>query len=113
MRWERFGSLFVCVILALSLVIVGLIKGLDILYAFALAVLSAGLGASSLMISLNTDKRTNIMEATLTRIESLQEEINKAQEEQPSSNKPLLATLEGLSQYYLDYIANQKSTDEK
>ena len=42
----------------------------------------------------------------------LQEEIKKAQEEQPSSSKPILATLEGLSQYYLDYIAKQKEKDE-
>lgn len=113
MRWKHFSSLIVCVILALFLVIIGSIEGSNILYAFALGVLSVGLGVNSLIISLNTDKRTNSMEATLTRIESLQEEIKKAQEEQPGSGKPLLATLQGLSQYYVDYIAKQKSTDEK
>ena len=113
MTLRFFVSIFAFSIGALILGIMGWISGESVLNAYALGVLAVGLGVNSLMISLNTDRRTNGMEATLTRIESLQEEIKKAQEEQPSSNKPILATLQGLSQYYLDYIAKQKSTDEK
>jgi len=112
MKWRLLISVFAFSIGALILGIIGRISGEPVFTAYALGVLSVGLGVNSLMISLNTAKRTNSLEATLTRIASLQEEIKKAQEEQPSSSKPLLATLEGLSQYYLDYIAKQKEKDE-
>ena len=73
MSWKHFGSLIVCVIIALSLVIIGSIEGSNILYAFALAVISVGLGASSLMITLHTDRRMTEMNETLARVEHLQE----------------------------------------
>ncbi len=113
MRWRLFVYLFAFSIGALILGIIGWISGEAVLNAYALGVLSVGLGVNSLMISLNTEKRTNSMEAALTRIESIQEEIKKAQEEQPSSGKPLLATLQGLSQYYLDYMSKQKGDIEE
>lgn len=112
MKWRLLISVCAFIIGASILGIIGRTSGETVFTAYALGVLSVGLGFNSLMISLNTAKRTNSIEATLTRIASLQEEIKKAQEEQPSSSKPLLATLEGLSQYYLDYIAKQKEKDE-
>ena len=112
MKWRLLISVCAFIIGASILGIIGWTSGETVFTAYALGVLSVGLGANSLMISLNTAKRTNSIEATLTRIASLQEEIKKAQEEQPSSSKPILATLEGLSQYYLDYIAKQKEKDE-
>ncbi|MFC1942722.1 hypothetical protein ACFLWU_05870 [Chloroflexota bacterium] len=112
MKWKYISSLIICIILALVLVIIGSIAGSTILYAFALGVISVGLGVNSLMISLNTDKRMDSTESTLARLETLQEEIKKAQEEQPGSNKPLLATLQALSQYYLDYKSEQKKENE-
>ena len=112
MKWRLLISVCAFIIGALILGIIGRLSWETVFNAYALGVLSVGLGANSLMISLNTAKRTNSIEAALTRIASLQEEIKKAQEEQPSSSKPILATLEGLSQYYLDYIAKQKEKDE-
>lgn len=112
MKWRLLISVCAFIIGASILGIIGRFSGETVFTAYALGVLAVGLGANSLMISLNTAKRTNSIEATLTRIASLQEEIKKAQEEQPSSSKPILATLEGLSQYYLDYIAKQKEKDE-
>jgi len=111
-RWRLFISIFAFSIAALILAIIAWTSGETVLNAYALGVLSVGLGINSLIISLNTAKRTNSIEATLTRIESLQEEIKKAQEEQPSSSKPILATLGGLTQYYLDYMAKNKAKDE-
>ena len=112
MKWRLLISVCAFIIGAVILGIIGRLSGETEFTAYALGVLAVGLGANSLMISLNTAKRTNSIEATLTRIASLQEEIKKAQEEQPSSSKPILATLEGLSQYYLDYIAKQKEKGE-
>ena len=112
MKWRLLISVCAFIIGASILGIIGWTSGETVFTAYALGVLSVGLGANSLMISLNTAKGTNNIEATLTRIASLQEEIKKAQEEQPGSSKPILATLEGLSQYYLDYIAKQKEKDE-
>ncbi|MBN2187130.1 MAG: hypothetical protein JW732_06735 [Dehalococcoidia bacterium] len=112
MRWRPFISIFAFGIAALILAIIAWTSGETALNAYALGVLAVGLGVNSLIISLNTAKRTNSIEAALTRIESLQQEIKKAQEEQPGSNRPILATLEGLTQYYLDYMAKQKAKDE-
>ena len=95
-------------VMLIGIAIVGLATGLIILAAFAIAVFSVGLGIGSFMVALDTDRRINNIDATLARMEKLQDEIKKAQEEQPSSNNPILATLHGLSQYYLDYVKNRK-----
>ena len=113
MTLRFFVSIFAFSIGALIIGIIGWISGNTVLGAYGLGVLSIGLGVNSLMISLNTNRRTNSMEATLTRIESLQGEFKKAQEEQPSSQKPIIASLQSLSQYYFDSIAKKKSTDDK
>lgn len=105
--------LLIGVIGALLLVMIGFLYDLTILFAFALAILSIGFSTSSLMVALVSDKRMTEIDDSLSRIVIMQEEIKKAQEEQASPSKPLLATLQGLSQYYLDYIAKQKGEDEK
>ncbi len=80
---------------------------------FGLALISVGLGVSSYLNAVHTDRRTNEMYATLARIENLQGEIQKEQREQASSNSPLVTSLQALSQYYFDYIAKQKGEGEK
>jgi len=112
MKWRLIISMFAFSVGALILGIIGWTSGETMLTAYALGVLAVGLGINSLMIALNTAKKTNTIEATLRHIERLQEEIKKAQEEQPGSSRPILATLEGLSQYYLDYLARQKEKGE-
>ena len=108
-----FMPLSIGVIGALILVIFGIFTQETILFAFALATLSVGFGIGSLTLALEIDRRITTIDLTLTRIATIQEEIKKTQEEQPSSNKPLLATLQGLSQYYMDYITKQKTEDEQ
>ena len=53
------------------------------------------------------------MSATLDRIEGLQEEILKEQKEQASSGPPIVASLEAMSKYYMDYINKQKGEENK
>ena len=109
---SRFLPLLISSIGLLLLAIVGFTTGQTILFAFALATLSVGFGISSLMVASHTDKITCELKMAIERTENLQKEIKKAQEEQPGSGKPLLATLQGLSQYYFDYVAKQKKADE-
>ena len=81
--------------------------------AFGVAILAAGLGVNSLIIALDTDKKMTEMGAALARIEGLQEEIRKEQNERASSGPPIIASLQAMSQYYMDYINKQKGEDKK
>lgn len=106
--------LLIGVIGALLLVTFGILIEETILFAFALATLAVGFGAGSLMVALQTDKRITAINDSIVQIESLQKEVKKViQDEQQSSNRPILATLEGLSQYYMDYLAKQKRQGEQ
>ncbi len=53
------------------------------------------------------------MDAALARIEGLQEEIRKEQNERASSGPPIIASLQAMSQYYMDYINKQKGEGKK
>lgn len=79
--------------------------------AFGLALISVGLGLHSFIIASRTAKRINEVDATLARIESLQEEIRKEQDERASSGPSIVASLEAMSKYYMDYINKQKGDE--
>jgi len=81
--------------------------------ALGLGLISVGLGLNSFLISLHTDKRMTKLDATLARIEGLQEDIRKEQKEQASSGPPIVASLQAMSQYYMDYISKQKGEDKE
>ena len=81
--------------------------------AFGLALIAVGLGVNNLIIALHTERRMTEMDAILTRIESLQEEIRKEQNERASPGPSIVASLEAMSQYYMDYISKQKGEDKK
>ena len=81
--------------------------------AFGLALIAVGLGVNSLIIALHTERRMTEMGAALARIEGLQEEIRKEQNERASSGPPIIASLQAMSQYYMDYINKQKGEDNK
>ncbi len=76
--------------------------------AFGLALIAVGLSVNSLIIALHTEKKATEMGAVLTRIESLAEEMRKEQNERSSSGPPIVASLEAMSKYYMDYINKQK-----
>ena len=84
--------------------------------AFGLALISVGLGVNSFIIALHTDRKMTRMEATLTRIESSQEEIQKEQteqKEQKSSSSQIIPTLEVFTKFYTDYLNKQKGEDKE
>lgn len=80
--------------------------------AFGLALIAVGLGVNSWIIALHTEKRATEMGAALARIESLAEEMRKEQNERASSGTPIVASLQAMSQYYMDYI-NKRKEDKK
>lgn len=81
--------------------------------AFGLALIAVGLGVNSSIIASHTERRMTEMGATLARIESLQTEIRKTQDEKAGSGPSIVASLEAMSQYYMDYISKQKGEDKK
>ncbi|MFC1899717.1 hypothetical protein ACFLXP_05260 [Chloroflexota bacterium] len=80
---------------------------------FGLAFIAIALGLYSFLIALQTDRRITEMGTTLARIEGLQEEMRKAQDERAGSGTPIVASLEAMSKYYMDYINEQKGEDNK
>jgi len=81
--------------------------------AYGLALISLGLGLHSYLNTKHIHRRMSQMDATLTRIEALQEDIQKEQKEQTSSRSPVVESLQALSQLYFDFIAKQEGEDEK
>lgn len=81
--------------------------------AFGLALIAVGLGITSLVIAVHTERRAIEMGAALARIEGLAEEMRKEQNERASSGTPIIASLQAVSQYYMDYINKQKGEDKK
>ncbi|MFC2020436.1 hypothetical protein ACFLU1_01385 [Chloroflexota bacterium] len=81
--------------------------------AFGLALIAVGIGLNSLIIALRAERIMAEVGAALARVESLQEEIRKEQNEQPGSGPPIIASLQAMSQYYMDYINKQKEEDNK
>ena len=117
MNWRWFTSLSFFIVLALILFLVALFTHSEMIKwaasAFGIALIVVGLGVNSLIIALHTERRMTEMGATLTRIEGLQEEIRKEQNERTTSGSPIIASLQAASQYYMDYIKKQKGEDKK
>ena len=49
----------------------------------------------------------------LNKIEGMLEEIQSKQIEQANSGTPIVASLEAMTKYYMDYINKQKEEDKK
>ena len=84
--------------------------------SFAIALVSLGLGINSLIIALHSDKQMSKIDATLVRIETLQEEIKKdiaEQKNQKSSGVQIIPTLQGISKYMMDFINKDKDEGKK
>lgn len=71
-------------------------------------------GSGSFILMTSTNKKIHEMKTNLTRIEALQEEIQKEigeQKEKSSSQSTVVASLQALSQTYIDYLARQEAGD--
>ncbi len=65
------------------------------------------------MTALHTEKRVSELGAVLTRIEGIAEEMRKEQNEQASSGPPIIASLQAISQQYMDYVNKQQREDKE
>ena len=81
--------------------------------AFGLALIAIGLGVNSLIIVFHTEKRVDDMGAAIARIEGLAEEMRNEQKEQKNTGPPVVASIEAISKYYMDYISQQKGKEKK
>lgn len=81
--------------------------------AFGVALIAVGLGLTSLIIALHTEKKATEIGAVINRIECLAEEMRKELNERANSGPPIIASLQAISQTYMDYINKQKGEDNK
>jgi|GEM_PF-5928426 hypothetical protein len=81
--------------------------------AFGLALIGLALGLNGSMIALNTDRRLTEIAIALARIEDLQQEINKEQQQRTNQGPPIIASLQAMSQYYMEYLNRRKEEDKK
>ena len=119
MNRRPFVSLFSFVLVAFVLGLLGWFTQSEMVrwaaLAIALALISVGLGVNSLIIALHTDRKMSKIEATLPRIETLQEEVRKEQAEQKEergSSSQVVSTLQAISQYYMNFINKAKEEDK-
>lgn len=115
MKQTYFFGLYSFIILAIIFVVVMLFIGTPetkwIVPAIGLALIATGLGFTSFVIALSTERAINTINLKLEHVEQLQQDIQKELKEKEDSRSPLVASLQALSQYYQDYIAKQKSGD--
>ena len=83
------------------------------IYAIGFAVISIGLGISSINLELQTNKNLGKIEETLSRIDDIQKEIQKELSEQKGSGSQIVPTLQALSQLYMGYLNKQKEENNK
>ena len=107
-------SIVIVTAFALAAIIMALlgyiIESIDLRWAIlagALGLLGAGLALNSFLLALRLDNRIKEINTALSRIEDLQKEIQKEQEEHTKSSSPMVMSLQALSQHYMDYLTKQ------
>ena len=101
------------IIFAIIMAIVGSSDIRWIIPSIGLALVSAGLGFTSFTIALHANSTANSMHSLLEQIKQTQEDTYTELKEQKGSGTHIVASLEAMSKYYTDYIAKQRSDDEK
>jgi len=77
----------------------------------SLAVAFASIASSDIGNMVDKEKIDQILDK-LNKIEDLQKEIQSEQKEQANSGTPIVASLEAMSQYYMDFLTKQKTEAE-
>ena len=111
-----FIGLYSFIILAIIFTVAALFTGSPeikwIIPAIGLALISIGLGLTSFFIALNADSTVSMINSKLEEIKQIQQDMHAELQQQKSSSSPIVATLQGLSQHYLDYLTKQKQENE-
>lgn len=107
-------SIVIVTIFALAAFIMALLgyitKSPDLRWAIlagSLGLLGAGLALNSHFLALHLDNRIKEINTNLSRIEDLQKDMQKEQEEHTKSSSPMAMSLQALSQHYMDYLNKQ------
>ena len=112
MNWRDFMVLWCFIIAAILVGSIGwFIFSTEFKWAapaIALGLLSIGLGVNSISMAYSADRKYTAINETLSNIMQIQEDIQKEQKEPTSSSSPLVVSLQALSQYYTDFLAQQK-----
>lgn len=78
----------------------------------SLGITIATIAFSGMINTVDKHKIDQILDK-LSELEDLQKEIQSEQKEQASSGPPIVASLQAMSQYYMDYIAKQKESENE
>jgi len=76
----------------------------------SLAIVFTSIASSDIRNMADKEKINRILDK-LNQIEDLQKEIQSEQKEQTNSGTPIVASLEAISQYYMDFLTKQKNED--
>jgi hypothetical protein len=79
----------------------------------ALGLVLTGLGINSLVLACRTNKKIEAIQETLTRIEQMQEAIQKEQEKQSGPHSTIVPTLQAFTQLYIDSLAEQQGGEDQ
>ena len=117
MNWRSYVSLLSFVVVALIFGIIGLVTDSTTIKwaapAIGLALIAGGLGLNSFLIAIHVDRTMSTMNSILERIEQTQQNIQTELKQQEGSHSPIVASLQALSQYYLDFMSKQKEKEQR
>jgi hypothetical protein len=119
MRRALFGIIAFSIAVFLIILLAFLVDSAELkwgILAGALGLIAVGLTINNYVFALRIDSRMNEMDTTLHQITNIQEEIQKElkeQTEQKTPGPPLIASLQAMSQYYMDYINKQRGGEGK
>ncbi len=116
MNWRDFMVLMYFVVAAILLGIIGWVTLSPAIKwaapAVALGLIAVGLGLNSLVLANRLDRKLGAMSEAIDNIKQIQEAIQKEQNEQAGSRSTIVPTLQAFSQFYLDYLDKQQSSEE-
>jgi sulfite exporter TauE/SafE len=79
----------------------------------ATVIILLGICINTLVLAYRTERKIEALAASLKHIGQLQESIKNEQEKQASAHTPVVATLQALSQLYMDSLSGQQSGEEE
>jgi sulfite exporter TauE/SafE len=82
-------------------------------FIIAAIIILLGICINTLVLAHRTERKIEALTETLKNIGRLQESIKTEQEKQASSHTPVVATLQTLSQLYLESLSEQSSGEEE
>jgi len=116
LKWQSYLPLLCFVLAGLAigsyLWIVGAIEIRWAAFAVAIALIAVGLGMQGLLLAKYTADRIGEINQALIRLEGLQNDISVAQQQQTTTNTPIVASMTAISQL-VEFFSKQKGEDSE